>query len=125
MVKMFSKTLNRLVDIYGFDVEHSTALIFDPMQASQATRTHNGWATVPVKTLIPQEYALDGQYCSKSERNRLISRLSLLDAWWQTTDGCDFPDLEEAIVHQQEIEKRLATNPASPVQPDEFEWPEM
>lgn len=124
-MKMFSKSLNRLVDVYGFDVEHSTALIFDPMQASQATRTHNGWSTVPVKTLIPREYALDGQYCSKSERNRLIGRLSLLDAWWQTTDGCDFPSLDEAIAHQQEIEKRLATNPPDPVRLDDFDWSEM
>ena len=102
---MFNRKTNSQVEVYAIDVDHNTAMFYDSKLAS--TNGGNGWQKCPMKWLIPLEYVNNGEYVSKTERNSVKSKLQLVDAVWQCTDGLCFThkNLEGAIAHQRDLMK--------------------
>ena len=55
--------------------------------------------------LIPLDLWINGEFCSKTKKNKIKSRLKLISAEWQCTDGTVFTHehLENAIRHEAEL----------------------
>lgn len=105
MEVMYDRKTGKRYEVFGFDVDHLTALCFDGDQASRSGG--NGWKKIPAKTLIPEEYAnkTNGSYMSKTERNEIKHSLRLVDAVWECTDGRKFTHkaIDDAIEHQRQL----------------------
>ena len=103
MDKIWYKDHNCEVHLFQIDMPTKQALIWSPQQAAQANGS--GWLRVPLKRLLPTEFAnhVDGSYMSKSERNEIISHITPENTIWTTTDGLRYDDKEEAIAHQREL----------------------
>lgn len=101
-MKMFYKKDNILVDVYSFD-ENKGVLIFNPSAAGK--NGGYGWMRVKHKYLVPEEYwnPFTQGFESKTERNKIGSRLTLKSAIWECTDGTEFADRDEAIAHEKEL----------------------
>ena len=110
MITMFNKKTNSNVEVYAFSIDNSMALCYNPSQA--ANNNGNGWQKCSVKYLIPLDYVSHGEYISKTERNNVKSRLKIVDAVWQCTDGLCFShrEIEKAIDHQRELMKGADEN---------------
>ena len=103
---MYNKKLNTQVEVYAFDVDHGVALFYDPRIARG--NGGNGWQKCPIKQIVPVEYVTsNGEYISKTERNKVKSRLKLVDAIWECEDGKRFnhQNIEDAIEYQRELMK--------------------
>lgn len=103
MDKVYYKKQHRVVEMYGIDVDHGVAMVFDSMQASK--NGGNGWVKIPIKHLIPVEYVDEstGGYMSKSERNSIKQHIHMVEAKWECEDGMTYNNLEDAIAHQKEL----------------------
>ena len=105
MFELYDRQLNCKTTIYHV-FENGQYLIFDPNQlkGNKANNGGNGWVRVKAARFVPLEYVdLAGTYLSKSEKNKIKSRLKLTSAVWTCTDGTDFTDCEAAIVHEREL----------------------
>lgn len=96
MEKMFNKSNGLVVEVYAF-FENMTALIYMPGSGK--------WKRVPCGYLIPLDYSVCGEHMSKSKQNKYKDRLVASGTIWNCTDGKQFNDREEAILHEKEIEK--------------------
>ena len=98
---IFRKTGN-VVRVYNISVENgiSFATIFDTNVAG--AQNGNGWQTVKMSKLIPLDLWVNGEFCSKTKKNKIKSRLKLISAEWQCTDGSVFTHehIEDAIKHE-------------------------
>ena len=106
-MKMYFKKEDCEVEVYHF-FEDKTALIFSPYLAS--IQNGNGWNKVKLGQLIPLEYfnKETNGFMSKTERNKIKSRLTLTKALWTCSDGESFEDCDKAIAHEKEaIEKEV------------------
>ena len=90
------------VRVYGVSVEGniSYATIFIPSLAGK--QNGNGWQTVKMSALIPVDFWIDDGFCSKTKKNKIKSRLKLISAEWECTDGTVFTHefIEDAIRHE-------------------------
>ena len=93
------------VRVYSIFVNNgcTCATIFSPRLAGM--QNGNGWQTVKMSTLIPLDYWSDDGYCSKTKKNKIKSRLKLISAEWQCTDGTVFTHeyIEDAIKHEAKL----------------------
>lgn len=107
---MFYRKRKRAVEVYAYDIINNLALIFDPSVAAKNPGNGGGWEKIKLSALIPIQYInpITGSYQSKTEKNYYKSKLHLVSATWQCTDGklFDHKDLELAIEHEREIECR-------------------
>lgn len=104
---MYMKGSQKPLEVYGFDVEHGTALCFDP--SIPASNKGSGWLKIQTKQLIPEKYVnkTDATFMSQTERNQIKRQLRIVNATWECTDGqtYDHEHIEQAIAHQREITK--------------------
>ena len=101
MTKMWHKDKQQDVDVYDIDYKEKTATCFCAALCQQ--QSGNGWFTTKLGKLIPYPYAENYKTgMSKTQRNKIKSMLTLVEAVWMTTDGMKFShaDLESAIRHQ-------------------------
>ena len=104
--EMILRKTGEVVRVYGVSVESniSFATIYRPSIAGLGQPT-NGWQTVKMTALIPPDFWMDGGFCSKTKKNKIKSRLKLISAEWQCTDGAVFTHeyLEDAIKHEAKL----------------------
>lgn len=101
MEKMYFKKHNCLVHVYNiYQDKHLMALIWSPGDTSNGS----GWMKVRAKELLPMEYFNGSSgFESKSYRNRIKSRLTLVKATWECTDGTQFDNANEAIEYEKQF----------------------
>ena len=100
-MKMYDKKSTNVVEAVDF-YSDGTVLIYDPYLG--AKQNGNGWYTVKRNRLIPADYAemfITGM--SKTEKNKIKQRLTLVSASWETTDGKVFDHLDNAIEHEKKL----------------------
>lgn len=104
-MKMYYKNDNCMVEVYKI-TEDKMAIIYSPSLARR--QNGNGWNKVKLGTLIPGEYYNSETYnfMSKTERNKIKSKLILSEAKWTCTDGTIFNDIEKAIEHEKSLERK-------------------
>lgn len=98
MEVMYSRKAGKRYEVYGFD--DGMAVCFDP---ELAARSHSGWCKIKYKDLIPEVYADNGKFMSKTERNNIKHKLRLLYAEWACTDGMTYTSVNDAIEHQKSL----------------------
>lgn len=93
----------RVYDISVVDGTHSSAVIYIPSLAGK--QNGNGWQTVKTSALVPPEFWVDNSFCSKTKKNKIKSRLKLITAEWQCTDGTIFTHdhIEDAITYEAKL----------------------
>lgn len=101
MEKMYFKKHNCLVHVYSiYQDKHLMALIWTPGD----TQNGSGWMKVRAKELLSMEYYNGSSgFESKSYRNRVKQRLTLINATWECTDGTQFDNVREAIDYEKVI----------------------
>lgn len=104
-IEMKFRKTGETVRVYNFstDGNMSLATIYVP---SIAVKQHgNGWQTVKTSALVPLDFWVDDCFCSKTKKNKIKSRLKLISAEWQCTDGTvyDHEHIEDAISHEAKI----------------------
>ena len=100
-MKMYDKKSTNVVEAVDF-YSDGTVLVYDPNLG--ARQNGNGWITIKRNRLIPVDYAemfISGM--SKTEKNKIKERLILTNAWWKTTDGKVFDNLDNAIEHEKNL----------------------
>ena len=101
-IEMKLRKTGETVRVYDVSVDagNSYATIFSPSLAGK--QSGNGWQTVKMSALVPLDFWIDGGFCSKTKKNKIKSRLKLISAEWQCTDGSVFTHehLEDAIKHE-------------------------
>ena len=104
-IEMKLRKTGETVRVYNFSTEGilSFATIYIPSMAIK--QNGNGWQTVKVTALVPLEFWPNDKLCSKTKRNKIKSRLKLISAEWQCTDGAVYAHeyLEDAIKHEEEL----------------------
>ena len=104
--EMILRKTGEVVRVYGVSVESniSFATIYRPSIAGLGQPT-NGWQTVKMTALIPPDFWMDDDFCSKTKKNKIKSRLKLISAEWQCTDGTVFTHehIEDAIKHEAKL----------------------
>ena len=99
MDKMFYIKGNRDVEVYSYDVANKNALCYSP-------NPNNGlaWEIIKMNKLIPYPHAniYKRDNFSKTIYNKAKSRLKLINAIWQTSDGLNFnhSNIENAVHHE-------------------------
>ena len=95
------------VRVYNVSIidKKSYATIFVPSFAGQHG---NGWQFVKISSLIPIDLwaaQFDGGFRSNAKQPNIKSRLKLISAEWQCSDGLVFTHehLEDAINHEAEL----------------------
>lgn len=108
MDAMYLRKKNRRVEVYAYDMANNAALVFDPSIAARNTGNGGGWQRVKLSALIPIQYISPntGAFQSKTEKNYYKSRLHLVSATWQCTDGTifDHSDIEKAIEYERSLD---------------------
>ena len=101
-VEMKLRKTGETVRVYNFSIDgtSSIATIYSPTLAGR--QQGNGWQTVKVSALVPVDLCADDGFCSKTKKNKIKSRLKLISAEWQCTDGSVYTHeyLEDAIKHE-------------------------
>lgn len=100
-MKMYDKKSTNIVEAVDF-YSDGTVLIYDPNLG--ARQNGNGWITVKRNRLIPADYAemfVSGM--SKTEKNKIKERLTLVEATWATSDGNLYNNIDIAIEHEKEL----------------------
>jgi len=90
------------VRVYSVGADNM-AVIFDPVMYM---KNNNGWDRVKVSRLVPMEFELNNRdHVSKTRKNKAKSRLKLVEATWESTDGTryDLSELENAIRHELDL----------------------
>lgn len=106
-IEMKLRKTGEIVRVYGVSVAVETgcsyATIFNSGLASK--QSGNGWQTVKMSALIPLDFWVGDAFCSKTKKNKIKSRLKLISAEWQCTDGTVFTHeyLEDAIKHEAKL----------------------
>ena len=105
MEVMYHRKNGKRYEVYDYIAgEHITVICYD---TELAGRTGQGWCRMRLKDLIPEAHAnkFTGQFESKTERNEIKSKLKLIAATWECTDGTvyDHSQLDKAIEHQRNI----------------------
>lgn len=104
-IEMKIRKTGETVRVYNFSIEGavSYATIYAPGLA--AKQQGNGWQTVKVSALVPLDFWIDDGFCSKTKKNKIKSRLKLVSAEWECTDGVVYTHehLEDAIKHEAEL----------------------
>ena len=104
-IEMKLRKTGETVRVYNFSNDGTTALatIYSPSLAGK--QQGNGWQTVKVSALVPLDFWIDDGFCSKTKKNKIKSRLKLISAEWQCTDGTVYTHeyLEDAIKHEAEL----------------------
>ena len=99
---ILSKT-GETVRVYGISTENGKTLatIYRPSVA-RLGHPANGWQTVKMTALVPPDFWMNDSYYTKTKKNKIKSRLKLITAEWQCTDGTVFTHehLEDAIQHE-------------------------
>lgn len=106
ILKMYDRHRKVYCDVYEVDFNLMQAVTFS---SDNMAKTNGGscWCKVPMKHLIPVEYACDyieSGYISKTKKNHYKGKLRLVSAVWATTDGELFNNSDEAVKHQILIE---------------------
>lgn len=86
-----------------YDISNGVATIFNP---EMYQKNNNGWMNVKVSQLVPMDFPVNcREYVSKTRKNKAKSRLRLVDATWESTDGAiwQHKDIEKAIQRELEI----------------------
>jgi hypothetical protein len=103
-IEMYSKNSKSNVRVYSFLVvdNKAMAMIFNP------NALPNPWSYVKVNNLVPLEYTpiIQGDaYISKKKRNKAKSRMKIIEATWQTSDGKTWSheEIESAIDYEREL----------------------
>ena len=100
--EMQLKPGGQTVRVYSIDTDYY-ATIFDPVKWM---KDNSGWEKVRVSRLVPMGYELNNRdHVSKTRKNKAKSRLKLVEATWESTDGnrYDLAQLEEAIKHELDL----------------------
>lgn len=101
----FRKT-GETVRVYAVSVDnnHSFATIYRPSIAGLGNPA-NGWETVKMASLIPLDFWVNDNYCTKTTKNKIKSRLKLISAEWQCTDGSVYSHefIEDAIAYEAKL----------------------
>lgn len=104
--EMIYKKTGELVRVYSVSVENniSFATIYRPSMAGLG-QPANGWQTVKMTSLVPPDFWVNDGYCTKTKKNKIKSRLKLISAEWQCTDGTVFTHeyLEDAIAYEAKL----------------------
>ncbi len=104
-IEMKLRKTGETVRVYSASVEAgcSYATIFSPSLAGK--QAGNGWQTVKMSALVPLDFWVDDGFCSKTKKNKIKSRLKLISAEWQCTDGTVFTHehIEDAIKHEAKL----------------------
>jgi hypothetical protein len=104
-IEMKLRKTGETVRVYNLSIDgtSSQATIFSPNLAGK--QQGNGWQTVKISALVPIDFWVDDGFCSKTKKNKIKSRLKLISAEWQCTDGTVYTHeyLEDAIVHEAEL----------------------
>lgn len=100
-IEMRVRKTEEVVHVYNIQIvgETSYATIFN---ANMAIKSGNGWQTVKMSTLLPMDFYINSNFGSKTKKNKIKSRLKLISAEWQCTDGTVFTHehLEDAINYE-------------------------
>ena len=86
-----------------YDITDGMATIFDPALYQQQ---NNGWVKLNASKLVPMGFPINcDEYISKTKKNKAKSRMKLVNATWQTTDGIfwEHKEIESAISHEIEL----------------------
>ena len=114
MEVMYLRKKNRRVEVYAIDAVNGMAVIYDPCVAAGNPGHGGGWQRVKLSSLIPEKYynPITGDFQSKTEKNHYKSRLQLIAATWQCSDGevFDHADIELAINHERELDAEHKQN---------------
>lgn len=100
--EMIYRKTGELVRVYGTAGKDGRlfATIYRPSLAGRDPS--NGWETVKMTALIPPEFWVNEGFCTKTKKNKIKSRLKLISAEWQCTDGTIFTHeyLDDAIAYE-------------------------
>lgn len=103
--EMIMRKTGETVRVYSVTVDAgvSYAVIFSPNLAGK--QQGNGWKTVKMGALVPPDLWVNNWYCTKTKKNKIKSRLKLITAEWQCTDGTVFTHehLEDAIAYEAKL----------------------
>ena len=104
--EMVYRKTGETVRVYGTVDKNGAlfAMIYRPSIAGLGNPA-NGWETVKMTALIPPEFWVNEGYCTKTKKNKIKSRLKLITAEWQCTDGTVFTHehLEDAIEYEAKL----------------------
>jgi hypothetical protein len=104
--EMIYRKTGEMVRVYGISVENgvSMATIYRASTAGIG-QPANGWMTVKMTALVPPDFWVNDAYCTKTKKNKIKSRLKLITAEWQCTDGTVFTHehLEDAIAYEAKL----------------------
>jgi hypothetical protein len=102
MVEMYYKKDGCKVTVSSF-FENGTALIFSPSLAGKSNGA--GFIKVKVNQLVPVDYFEEHSktFISKTERNKIKSRLTLVSALWECSDKMQYKSCDEAVEHEREL----------------------
>ena len=104
-IEMKLRKTGETVRVYNFSTDGTTylATIYSPSLAGK--QQGNGWQTVKVSALVPLDFWIEDGFCSKTKKNKIKSRLKLISAEWQCTDGTVYTHeyLDDAIKHEAEL----------------------
>lgn len=109
-IEMVFKSTGERVRVYAIHNDgpnRSVATVFVPSFAAKSKNAGNAWQTVQMSRLIPVD-CWDGEaFISKNEKNKIKSRLKLISAEWECTDGTIYKheNLEEAIEYERALMK--------------------
>lgn len=111
-IEMRMRKTGEIVRVYSIhsDGNYPTAIIYVPSLAVK--QQGNGWQTVRMSLLVPPEFYVDNNSISKTQKNKIKSRLKLISAEWMCSDGTIYThdNLESAISHEAEIINKEINN---------------
>ena len=104
-IEMKFRKTGETVRVYNFSTDGTSSLATIYVPSLAGKQQGNGWQTVKVSALIPLDFWIDNSFCSKTKKNKIKSRLKLISAEWQCTDGTiyDHEHIEDAIQHEAEL----------------------
>lgn len=94
-MKMYDKKTASTVEAIEFYAD-GKVLVYHPLMGG------NGWTTIPLKRLIPIDYAQELiNATEKAKIANIKNRIKMCYAEWETTDGKIFDELNDAIEHEK------------------------
>lgn len=106
-IKMWNKKTNSDVEVYNIDTVTKRCLIYNAAIAGQ--NNGNGWQIVSVNGLIPYPHAEIYKIptMTKTIYAKAKSKLKLVDATWEATDGVlfDHEHIKDAVEYQMKLDK--------------------
>lgn len=101
-IEMKFRKTGETVRVYNFSTDGTSSLATIYVPSLAGKQQGNGWQTVKASALIPLDFWVEDGFCSKTKKNKIKSRLKLISAEWQCTDGAVYTHeyLEDAIKHE-------------------------